>query len=558
MTDRPDPAPQDPLEDELRRLLHDRATVEPAALDGVRATYGRLPPRRRAPLAVLARAAAVLVGLGIGVVALAQLPAGPATPPTTPRLQEPSAFAGDPRRALCDSPLAIYAFELPRLADFRAYYQGEGFPTDDVPALIVVWDGRTAFDRMGREFVLPPGHYNACIVAGSPGDPAAWRRIDVSDADLTALLPGPGLIGDPARYADDPRFARCAGPQAEVLGAFEMQHARDYRLHVPAMGRSPELEVDDPAFVVIYRGRNPLSRPGVWPDPLSDPARRDVCVLVGADVAAATLNVYPGVDITGLVATLPDSSGSAPAPSTASSPAVTGTPGPATPEPAPAWTGDLAGQLDCDGPVRTIGGETGDVTEELIGPTPADLAEYLTRTNFDALPGRLELAEHEAHWVRYVHLHDDRLKTVVIATDTSPRSLGPWAIVGLRSCDPAEYDPEVGLAGVYHGVWHDAAGNPVPTELIHEITGAGHCGWDSATLMRYEGIQFIRDPEGVLADMQVAPYLADTDLPETAVDTGLRDGERHLWRSSDGRYVFVVTSDHVEGWPRAVRDFGCT
>lgn len=39
------------------------------------------------------------------------------------------------------------------------------------------------------------------------------------------------------------------GFQGDVIGACEMAHARDYRRHLPAMLESPELDVDDPAFV---------------------------------------------------------------------------------------------------------------------------------------------------------------------------------------------------------------------------------------------------------------------------------------------------------------------
>jgi hypothetical protein len=118
---------------------------------------------------------------------------------------------------------------------------------------------------------------------------------------------------DPAAFAGDPRIAACLGTAAPVQYAFEMAHARDYQRHLPAMLLSPELDVDDPAFVVVFAAGARIV--GGAPPPASDatsaPANsRSVCVLV-----AGVPNLYENVDISGMRADLgADALATSPAP----------------------------------------------------------------------------------------------------------------------------------------------------------------------------------------------------------------------------------------------------
>jgi hypothetical protein len=116
----------------------------------------------------------------------------------------------------------------------------------------------------------------------------------------------------PAAFAGDPRLLRCAGGDlANVLYAFEMESAANYQAHLPAMLLSPELDVDVPAFVVVFRGLH--SFPGLGAAPPQGqthaprsfaPGSHDLCVLVGSDAETAEINVYEGVDIEGLAASI--------------------------------------------------------------------------------------------------------------------------------------------------------------------------------------------------------------------------------------------------------------
>ncbi len=120
---------------------------------------------------------------------------------------------------------------------------------------------------------------------------------------------------DPAAFAGDPRMDACFAGAGSVEFAFEMRHAREYSRHLPAMGRSPELEVDDPAFALIFAPGEPRvpigGAPGASPEP-TQPGHRAVCVLVGDSP-----NLYTDVDITGFRATVPDLGQSSPSPESA-------------------------------------------------------------------------------------------------------------------------------------------------------------------------------------------------------------------------------------------------
>jgi hypothetical protein len=61
----------------------------------------------------------------------------------------------------------------------------------------------------------------------------------------------------------------------DVAGAGQISHGRDATKYVPLTGREPELETDQPVWIVAYHGALPVPR---RPDLL---ARDPVCILVG-------------------------------------------------------------------------------------------------------------------------------------------------------------------------------------------------------------------------------------------------------------------------------------
>ena len=373
---------------------------------------------------------------------------------------------------------------------------------------------------------------------------------------------------DPAAFAGDPRVKACFEGTFPVEFVFEMRHARDYQTHFPAMGLAPELDVDAKAFAVVFAaGAGPFPTTRAAPDPSASPeptvsptpeTSRSVCILVDG-----TPNLYSGVDIAGMTVTLP---GEASAPASSSSPvsaasmpspvpASTVASGP-TIAPAPAWAADLLGQLQCDRPPQSIGGETGEVggeTGSQVSPEAA-LVAFTAATFFTSVPARgYERAALDRHWARFEHRVDGRIKAIVILTDAGPGPKpGGWTVVGLRACDPAEFAPAAGITGALSTVWLDGNDRRVNTTVLSEIVGPEHCGWESTIWLRLDGALFIRDPRGVLRANTVGAYEAHATQPRTARSTGYPDAGRIIWRvPTDADSIYVVSTGGVERWPRA-------
>jgi hypothetical protein len=219
----------------------------------------------------------------------------------------------------------------------------------------------------------------------------------------------------------------------------------------------------------------------------------------------------------------------------------------------PMWAVNLAGQLDCDGPVARIGGES---PESFGGPdtlnNSADdaLAVFLGPSNpFASIPtaGYTQLHA-EPHWASFGHLVDGRPKAIVLLTDTTEHGPG-WQVAGLRACDASEFDPTVPLTFPVT-IWTDELGNRISTETIRSMPGPGHCGWDSVTWLRVEETVYFRDPQGVMAEWTATSFALNAQLPPSAIDSGYRSGGGSLWLDP-GRDAYVVSADRVERWPRS-------
>ncbi len=228
----------------------------------------------------------------------------------------------------------------------------------------------------------------------------------------------------------------------------------------------------------------------------------------------------------------------------------------------PVWVADLAGQLDCVGPMNQIGQE---VPAE-FGPmdpaqTPQLAIENILRAGMYAwLPaGGFDAAHVEGHWALHRYQVDGALKAVMVSTDRFvevPELVG-WEIVGLRACDPSEFDPADGL-GDGTILWLDAAGDAMPATRIFSRAGPGHCGWEGVTFLHIGDELYLRDPEGVLAGQTPLPFKDVDALPADAVDTDFHTATQRLFRVSDPRAIYVRYEDGtVERWGRALDQIGC-
>lgn len=144
---------------------------------------------------------------------------------------------------------------------------------------------------------------------GSGSDRASLVALGAA-ALLALVIASPSVggraPGDPAAFAGDARFARCGGGTVPTRYAFEVERARDYRAHLPAMSEAAELELDQAALVVVFEGVGPFvsvptAPPGGTPRPVRTalPGRHDVCIYVG-EAGAGQLSYFRDVPIAGL------------------------------------------------------------------------------------------------------------------------------------------------------------------------------------------------------------------------------------------------------------------
>ena len=147
--------------------------------------------------------------------------------------------------------------------------------------------------------------------------------------------------------------------------------------------------------------------------------------------------------------------------------------------------------------------------------------------------------------------------------------------VALASCSlwPGPHEQSQPPPSPYAGTWQDRTGQPVPDGakggrlVMVSYDGPRHCDWESVTFLQLAWPpgrvapsdqagnvrQYLRDPNGVLAELSAPGGFGRAALPADARDTGYRHGAYHLWVSmSDAdRFVYVVGPGGVERWPRA-------
>jgi hypothetical protein len=178
---------------------------------------------------------------------------------------------------------------------------------------------------------------------------------------------------------------------------------------------------------------------------------------------------------------------------------------------------------------------------------------------FGGVQDGLLVAASEDDRVLYVVEVDGVVKQAVIVHD-GPATEGAggdgWYVESWAVCDYAEL-PRAFTDSLGLQVWSDASGRPVPTSTVASWRGPAHCDWQSMTFLELGKAHYVREPQPGLEEFFAEPYLAHTDLPANAVDTGFEHDGEHLWLSPDEQRAFVGTADDVELWPRTVQPLGC-
>jgi hypothetical protein len=160
---------------------------------------------------------------------------------------------------------------------------------------------------------------------------------------------------------------------------------------------------------------------------------------------------------------------------------------------------------------------------------------------------------------------------------SSMPTAGP-SVVGVAVCDAPEgsvndvaTEPNWRESGEYFD-WTTADGCLVRIDVIGDLPGPEHCGFESARVIttgipvgqRYtdasDDATYIRDPENVFGDAETAAaYDPDADLPPEAEDTGFRQGATELWVDPvEQLAIYLVTGATVERWPLDPEPTGCT
>lgn len=221
--------------------------------------------------------------------------------------------------------------------------------------------------------------------------------------------------------------------------------------------------------------------------------------------------------------------------------------------------------LDCDGPISEMGGLAADFGPEAAGATPDEALANWTEVTAFGVP-RSGYRKLGAIGDRHVYAYErgGRAKVIVVM---SPRfgelmAGGEYTIEELRTCDPSEYGAAVDL-GPHQRVWtHEETG-----DILIDIAGPGHCGWESARMLHVSnadgtlGRQYLRDPLGVFAGIPsvIDTYAEGVELPADATFSGYRTADGlELWFTAEDRAAYAVTPDGVERWPRADPPIGCS
>ncbi len=148
--------------------------------------------------------------------------------------------------------LLRHAAEMPRR---RHFWSARMLFLAATPVLVVALMSLGLYWQSGRS-AASPAPLSQSPVATMSWPPSALVQTPSPVASSRPSLP------DPEVWSGDPRLAACGGLHADgtsILTIVELARESDYYQRVPQLGYAAELEVSDPALILVYDGASPAS-----------------------------------------------------------------------------------------------------------------------------------------------------------------------------------------------------------------------------------------------------------------------------------------------------------
>lgn len=237
-----------------------------------------------------------------------------------------------------------------------------------------------------------------------------------------------------------------------------------------------------------------------------------------------------------------------------------------------ARSGAAGRALECAGDPYNGGGADYDGGLESVQESPEKALENLFREEgFSAgMPTEgYRVERRDEHRVLLSYDVGTRTKAAYIVADgvRDWKHHTGWGVEAWAQCDPAEFPAEL-TDDLNLDIWTDAAGSRVPVTTVTSWSGPEHCGWQDITFLEVGsdparfggGDEYVRDVDGELADLLRGSYLARTQLPAEAVDTGWTNDGRRLWLVPGKTAAYLVSvrdAADVERWPASRTPIGC-
>ena len=107
--------------------------------------------------------------------------------------------------------------------------------------------------------------------------------------------------------------------------------------------------------------------------------------------------------------------------------------------------------------------------------------------------------------------------------------------------------------------WTAPDGRPATHKQIsdYQYEAGDHCSWPNVRMLNIEGVQYVKDPDGVLGEQSYTTTLdLDVELPDDATDTGFENAGTELWVSASEQpaAAYLVGPERTERWPAAAAE----